>query len=286
MKATYEQVSCITLSFPEYPDAKLRLCDIVACNAIQCLYVAHFDENSTSLTGYLMSVEPSKKSVIRWPPENRESAAAAADPKVDLRPRSVSVRSGRLLVVSDPRLLLLFGPDGDELRRVRLDGDTFGCVNHALEMPDDKLILCHYLLISEESRKPDSTSAKPTTVRCSISEIQLNGDCGKYITKRTSDYSSQLQNPAYMSMYSEDVIIVADSDSNRVLAFGRNLDLKGVLMDRARHKIFLPNRMCYVPQSNHLAVACHVRNWIIFDIPIMTPLNSPLRRNCHDINML
>jgi len=177
--------------------------DIVACLTTKQLYIAG-RSNSKALCVWRVSLNSRK--VVKWLP-NRSTTNSAR-----FTPWTLSVTSRRLLVTSQLYMeLLLYGPDGVQLKRIPVPNIGEQCsLCHSVETSHGTFIVAH---------------AVSHPLASQISEV--NGD--GHVINSYSD--QQLVCPCYLALDSDDAVIVADSDVNRLLLLDRDLKYVRILPD-------------------------------------------------------
>jgi len=120
---------------------------------------------------------------------------------------------------------------GDELRRVRLP--DYMAPEHAVESPTGTFVVAH----------------RNTQLRQhQVSEVNTEGQVLR-------QFSGSLGGPERIAIDSQGHILVADSESRRILLLDAQLALRRVILDQ--HQLNYqqkPWRLCYVEQSGQLLV--------------------------------
>jgi len=135
----------------------------------------------------------------------------------------VTSRSGKQLIQFDTA-------SGDELRRVRLP--DYMDPLHAVESPTGTFVVGH--------RNPQLTQLQ-------VSEVNAEG-------RVLRQFSGSLGWPVHIAIDSQGHILVADSESRRILLLDAQLALRRVIVDRHQLNDRRPLRLCYVEQSGQLLV--------------------------------
>ena len=160
---------------------------------------------------------------IKWLPRQ---------PTSTVKPDTLSVTSHRLLVTTHDDKLLLFGSDGQELKRVSL---TNMKPLHAVETTTGRIFVVHW--------KPQHR----------VSEINWSGDV-------INVYSGQqtLNSPYYLSFDSNDRLFVVNNGYRQILLLNSSLQLERVLLNKEHQLAQCPSRLCYIEQKGQLVVGSYV----------------------------
>ena len=146
---------------------------------------------------------------------------AAADHTVDkfitdVRPRSLSVTSGRLLVMSWSDELLLYGADGVRLHQIALQKNMLA--RHAVETPRGTYIVCHTDWQADRHHGVSEMDGTGRAVR-----VYYDGPPGPD--------PLQLNWPYRVAQFAAGRrLLIADSGNSRVLSLAADLKLHRVLL--------------------------------------------------------
>ena len=189
--------------------------DIVACSETRSLYVADWES-----PGCVWRVSTDGRVINKFLPTTTKS----------FRPWSLSVTSGRLLVTTDDDVLLLYGADGVELKR--LSFTDMSDLHHAVETSRGTFVFCHL--------KP-----QPQVV-------EVDGD-GRIISVYNDQ--QQLTLPCHLSIDSEGKMFIADFNKQHILLLTSDLQLDRVLLDTQHNQLVKqPSRLFYGQQTQQLLV--------------------------------
>ena len=208
----YEQLEDIKVKGLKQPR------DIVACSETRSLYVADWGSDC----------------VWRVSTDRRFDKFLPTSATSSFRPRSLSVTSGRLLVTTTHDVLLLYGADGVELKR--LSFTDMSDLQHAVETSRGTFVFCHH---------------KPQPQVC-----QVDSD-GRIISVYNNQ--QQLDWPCHLSIDSEGKMFIADRLKHRILLLTSDLQLDRVLLDTQHNQLVKePWRLFYGQQTRQLLVGSAV----------------------------
>ena len=190
--------------------------DIAACARTSRLCVADRD-------GRVWLVSPDGADIQRWLMKSRSDAFTR---------RTLSVTSSRLLVTSrgDSQLIQFDTAGGDELRRVHLP--DYMDPRHAVESPTGTFVVAHRNTQLQQYQ---------------VSEVNAEG-------RVLRQFSGSLGWPVHIAVDSQGHILVADSESRRILLLDAQLALRRVVIDLHQLNDQRPLRLCYLEQSGQLLV--------------------------------
>jgi len=169
-------------------------------------------------------------------------------PDDTFRPRTLSVISTRLLVMSDfTQKLMQFDADGNELRRVHLPDYMYP--HHAVESPTGTFIVGH---------------VNTQLMQWQVSEVNTGGEV---LRQFTGSRLSSVGWTEHVAVDSHGNIFVADHDNHRILLLDAHLTLRRVIIDEHQLNYKQPWRLCYREQSGQLLVGfCEGDGVSVFDV--------------------
>jgi len=152
------------------------------------------------------------------------------------------VTSGRLLVTSqESDELLLYGPDGIEIKRLFLP--DLNEIGHAVETSRGTFIVLHH--------------SKPRRVS-EVCEIDANG-----LVIRLC--SNKFREAVHMTLDSDGRVLLVDHPRVAVLLLNSRLELERILLGTEDQLGFFPRRVCHVPQTGRTFIGCSLNYVQAFD---------------------
>jgi hypothetical protein len=198
--------------------------DMAACRETNRLYISD-NWGDQCVWCVPMCGKPS-----RWISDNRAG--------VPVRPRSLSVTSGRLLVTTWDNGLFQYGPDGKQLKHITLPDYIYP--QHAIEKTSGSFIVCH--------------TGHGDDQHDQVSKVDVDGRVVRVYGGQRGHSPHQLNWPRHLAQDSAGRVFVADFGNRRILVLKPELELEGVLVTLAFDDLSKPWRLCYVENTGQLVV--------------------------------
>ena len=211
--------------------------DIVACPVNMLLFVADYDAGCVWQVTTGGKVDGRLHTLPVWSPSKRTAT--------EVYPVSLSVRSGRLAVVEENRILIC-DPHSD--KRDEIEFDQLVTVHHAVEKEH------HSFIVALTDRSPDMR-------RSAIRNVEQDQNSGKWIRSREWNFRdlapplADIHRPLYMALDTSGCLYVASDNSRRVLVLDSKLNVVRSVCLRKRS---MPKRLSFLShprQSLSLIVA-------------------------------
>jgi len=152
------------------------------------------------------------------------------------KPWTLSMTSTRLLVTSrEPKQLMQFDADGDELRRVQLPRSMEP--HHAVESPAAGTFIISHSITKQNQHQ--------------ISEVNADGEV---LRQFTGSGLPSLVLPPRVAVDSRGHIFVTDAHNCAVWLLNAQLKLRRVIIDEHQLNYKQPRRICYIERSGQLLV--------------------------------
>jgi hypothetical protein len=214
--------------YDQLPDVKVQGMkeprDIAACSVSQHLYIAD------NQAGCVWRTEVSGL-VDRW------TRYIAVD-----SPWSLSVTSGRLLVVSDNNKLVQYGDTPDQPKHIPLP--DYMDPRHAVETSHGTFIVCH---------TGRYTGRRDDDQRHQVSEVDVDGRVVRVYGGQRGHGPHQLYYPYHLAQDAAGRLLVADTDNRRIVLLNSQLELDRVLLDSVDLDL-KPRYLSYVEETGQLVV--------------------------------
>jgi len=201
----------------------------------------------------------------------------------DYEPRTLSVSSGGqlLMINSSSHRLMIYGSDAELIRSVQLPIEIKN-PQHAVETSIGNIIIIHYekkevvgeadvrLTKEDKDHLNRKEGKRVSSIRQMIKKLivsKLTRD-GQIVIRRLipSTESHEVNDPAYLSIDSDDRVFVADYSNNRVILLDSDLQWNRILCPTSEEnedtRILLPNSLCYDEEMKQLIVGGEFRNQV------------------------
>jgi hypothetical protein len=198
---------------------RMRPIDIVASTITNCLYLAEHHSRS------IRQLNSAGVTVKRMRLESAPNSS---------RVRSLSVKSGRLLVITS-RTLNRYRPDRHRSELVTLP--RYMAAEHAVETT------CGTFVVSHTARDKDYR-------HCGVSEVDVNGDVISVCSK-LFELGSLC---GRLAIHCSGLIVVADRANKRVLLLNADLELDRVMLDVDNDGLDEPQVVCLAEETSQLLV--------------------------------
>ena len=174
----------------------------------------------------------------------------------DYKPSALAMSShGQLLMVNNSSSsLMIYGSDTELIRSIQLSKIIRRTI-HLVETSIGNYIILHYCWDNEEDEESWS-SGRAGLIKWSISEFTRDGQM--VVFRFIPSKGTQTFAPCYLSLDTDDRVLVADYCFGRVILLDSNLKFDRILCPTAEDgeemSIRDPSRLCYDGERNQLIV--------------------------------
>src|SRR6218665_3850027 len=241
--------------------------DIGSCKKEYCLYISNFIDRCV----WKIKIETDyKHKIFKWL-------------ITGYNPRTLSVSSdGQLMMVNNlSSSLMIYGSDAELIRSIQLPIEIKN-PQHAVETSIGNIIIIHtekdevvgeadVRLTKEDKDHLDRkvgkrvSSVRQGTKKLIVSELTRDG---QIVIRRLipSTETHEVNDPAYLSIDSDDRVFVSDYSNNRVILLDSDLQWNRILCPTSEEnedtRILLPNSLCYDEEMKQLIVGGEFRNQV------------------------